>query len=98
MEGISKERLTELLSKLERKISDQSQIEYKLLDSLIEYECKELDLWLLIDENTPNDRPILLFYPESNNQNEFKRVDFYNGKSELCVNPTHYKELPKDPI
>jgi hypothetical protein len=42
MEGISKDRLADLLSKLERKISDQSQIEYRLLENLIEYECTEL--------------------------------------------------------
>ena len=93
MRGITEGRLKEVFSKLYWSTNDDKELFTALLS-----ECTELNAWQPIDENTPNDRPILLFYPESNNQNEFKRVDFYNGKSELCVNPTHYKELPKVPI
>lgn len=43
MKVITEERLRELMKILERKTSDESQIEYRLLENLLDYECQEID-------------------------------------------------------
>lgn len=62
-------------------------------------ECKELNPWLPIDENTPKNRKILLYFPQvygwdiaewDHKLNCWKGYGFYK--------PTHYQELPDDPV
>ena len=55
-EGISKERLIEIKQSLPY---GQARLN---LDRLIKAECKELDPWLPIDENTPKDRKLLFLF------------------------------------
>lgn len=95
-EGISKEKLIKLyIEKYSEEVTEE----------LLLSECTELDPWLPIDENTPKDRPILVF----NGVKYLAQWDycldswstlpvFWAGatldKSKL---PTHYKLLPEDP-
>ena len=63
-------------------------------------ECKELDPWLLIDENTPTD--IELLFTGNNVTRRFIGYrNSYNGtyynQEGLCIQrPTHYKLLHED--
>ena len=99
--GISKERLEELF--------DDFIVNDMLLDdfrSLVTSECKELNPWLPIDENTPKDRRLNLHWPgtgwitgrwiQLNNTVGYFTHDLsrYDPPS---VKPTHYQELPDDP-
>lgn len=67
MEGISKETLEDYHN-IARSIGDliRSQVIRDLLS-----ECKELDPWLPIDENTPKDKELLLYYPARENDDDF---------------------------
>ena len=87
MRGITEERLRELLR--------NEPIPNSWSEVLSQ--CTELNPWQPIDENTPRDRPLQLFYSETKNQPKFQRIDSYYGKSEMCVTPTHWQELPEDP-
>lgn len=66
--------------------------------------CHELNPWLLIDENTPKDREILLFYPADDTYTQRKALGYWDGDYfETSIDslygemPTHYQELPDDP-
>lgn len=91
-EGISKERLIELY------VENYSE---EVTEELLLSECKELDPWLPIDENTPKDRPILLFYPKhktpSGELKPYQVIMKYNALARIMYEPTHYQELPGDP-
>lgn len=84
--GISKERLEELSSKASR-LEDKD-----FLETLI-FQCTELNHWLPIDENTPKDRPILLYSPGMENGCK----QFVGNIESAWWKPTHYQELPGDP-
>jgi hypothetical protein len=58
---------------------------------LLENECEELNQWKPIDENTPKDRPLLLFYP-----GYMQIVDFFDDTNKNIM-PSHWQELPEDP-
>ena len=67
MRGITEERLRELQEKTSNK-------EYKFLYNwLLITECKELNQWQQIDENTPRDRRILLLYEDGD-----VRIDWWH--------------------
>lgn len=98
--GISKKRLREW-----KRIAVQKGLDglksMEMLDLLIT-ECTDLDHWLPIDENTPKDIEVLLYYENYNPVIGFWR----NSKKHFLPKvdpedydelPTHYKLLPKDP-
>ena len=84
--GISEERLIE--------ISVDPEYEYVGIFKAIK-ECEELNQWKPIDENTPKDRALLLFYPENVNNYEMITNGNYNPHS--FRQPTHWAELPINP-
>lgn len=72
-----------------------------LLNAILE-KCKELNQWLPIDENTPKDKRIFLWFPEANPINKIiGKWDCVNKKfiteHSAFGNPTYYQELPDDP-
>lgn len=97
MKGISKARLIEIYNNYGRQNKD-----YACVVNSIISECKELDPWLPIDENTPKDRNILLLV---DNQCVQGYWSVYHWCSEFPsqfdgmygLNPTHWQELPPDP-
>ena len=98
MEGISKDKLLKLRNK-----PHQDKETVGTLDWLINVHCQELnEPWIPMDENVPNDRPILLFFRGNVN---FQAISEYNHQTEQFAyqaftesTPTHYKELPDDPV
>jgi len=66
------------------------------INNLIE-QCKELNPWLPIDENTPKDRKILLYagVPVIGWFDNIKNVWRCTDSKKLYA--THYQELPSDP-
>lgn len=94
-EGISKEDLKDKLSTLYWSTDDCNQLITAMM-----CECKELDPWLPIDENTPKDRHIQLFYPSVDRQliHKYCNRNAWGLYVEFnYVHPTHYKLLPEDP-
>ncbi len=94
-EGISKEDLKDKLSTLYWSTDDCNQLITAMM-----CECKELDPWLPIDENTPKDKPIHLFYPYNKRQliYQYKEATGWGLYVEFDYqHPTHYKLLSEDP-
>lgn len=94
MRGISEERLRELF----RGQYNPPRNEYErgfnnCLATLLAFECKELSSWLPIDADTPKDRDLLMFIP--GHGKEVMRVSHIRMWS---PKPTHYQELPEDPV
>lgn len=103
MRGISEESLKDKLD-IARRFNDhiRSQLLYELIS-----ECKELNPWLPIDENTPKNRRLSLYWPgtgwitgrwvQLNNTVGYFTHDLsrYDPPS---VKPTHYQELPETPL
>ena len=95
MRGISEENLKQ---KLESLMSYQE--DYELLEELIA-ECKEINPWLPIDENTPMNRYLLCV--NSVGRKDVLRLDGHSNtwrtQDGLAARylPTHYQELPGDP-
>lgn len=93
MRGISKERLKAILRNQILTPKTQSFVQYLIA------ECQELqEPWLPIDENTPKDRELLLYYPNMFRSN--KKIigyAFERNVSPMHGSPTHYQELPDDP-
>ena len=100
MRGISEERLKE--------ISANSNSDVRLVvNVLLQRECKELNPRLPIDENTPKNRRLSLYWPDTgwitgrwvqlNNTVGYFTHDLsrYDPPS---VKPTHYQELPETPL
>lgn len=90
--GISKKRLSEW-----KRISVQKGLDgiksMELLNLIIK-ECKELDPWLPIDENTPLDGRDLLLHDGIDTVIGFWEIDSWYTESGH-VHPTHYKLLSK---
>ena len=94
IEGVSKERLIEIKQSLPY---GQARLN---LDRLIKAECKELDPWLLVDENMPKDKHILIFDSFAKSQVVAKfddKIGMYLDRNRVAVYATHYKLLPEDP-
>jgi len=99
-EGISKEELKDKLSTLYWSTDDCDQ----LITAMMR-ECKELDQWIPIDENTPKDRSLLLLWPQEIGGAmqgywlcDAWYCDMWELTGSLMSNqPTHYKLLPEDP-
>ncbi len=66
-----------------------------IFEWLIKKECKELNPWMPIDENTPKDKQFLLYVDKG-------PVIGRQFVGEIRFNwiyaPTHYRELPEDPV
>jgi len=92
-EGISKNSLEEKLLQA-KKYNDVHLID--LLKYLIS-QCTELDPWIPIDENTPKDREILLYWPMFINLEKTVLWKIYNPADWGMYKPTHYKLLQEDP-
>ena len=98
MRGIPEDKAIEIGERIDACKYLECSIEEWLRD-----ECRELqEPWIPIDENVPNDRPILLFFRGNVN---FQAISEYNHQTEQFAyqaftesTPTHYKELPDDPV
>ena len=84
MRGISEERLKEVFSKLYWSTNDDKELFTALLS-----ECTELNAWQPIDENTPKDRDLVLYFSPN------KKWVGSLGR-DWPFAPTHWQELPKD--
>lgn len=58
MKVITEERLRELIKNHERMISDVAQIKYRLLEDLLDYECKEIDTLTVSKLRPMSDAPV----------------------------------------
>lgn len=94
--GLSKETLEDYRN-IARSLGDV--IRAQVISDLLR-DCKELDPWLPIDENTPRGKSVL--FKRNHTQTvgtiipdgqEFACFDGYHQR----IYPTHYKELPEDP-
>lgn len=64
-------------------------------------QCKEINNWIPINENTPNDRPILIFFDGTV---KFQAISQFNEETNQFAyqaftecKPTHWQELPEAP-
>jgi len=98
MRGISKATLEKLRDSFMYKYGLGS---VPILDDLIYDQCKELNPWLPIDENTPKDRELLLLYSDKTKVvgvwHKDKGFDMYDDWLCKTITATHYQELPDDP-
>lgn len=85
--GLTAEQLVEILK-------THSQYRNTPLAHDLEYCCKELNPWLLIDENTPKDRELWLYWKSTGHMERA----FYNHMCGQDAYPTHYQGLPKAPL
>lgn len=85
MRGITEERLKKVFIKLYWSTSDDKELFTALLS-----ECTELNAWQPIDENTPKDRDLVLYFSPN------KKWVGSLGR-DWPFAPTHWQELPKDP-
>lgn len=92
MEGMTKKRLLEIANQTHDS-DDTNHVVLSLLDYLLS-ECKELNPWLPIDENTPRDRELWLYWKSTGNM----ECGFYNHMCGQGSYPTHYQELPETPL
>ena len=96
MEGIREETLSELF----KKFYDDEAMRVDELETLLMSACKELDPWLPIDENTPKDRPIVVYCPPYQDLESLVSKCKWHESAGFCVDelrtPTLWKELPKD--
>lgn len=102
MRGISEKDLKDRQD-VARRIKDY--VRSTLIDELIS-ECKELNPWLPIDENTPKDKRLNLYWPgngwitgswvQLNNNVGYFIHDLLKYQPPP-IKPTHYQELPGDP-
>lgn len=81
--GISKERLEDIVNKTNCDLDTKFSIRY-----LLDYECTELNQWKRIDEDTPKDRPLLMWHEPSG-----QPIIAYRN----YPNCTKWQELPADP-
>ena len=101
MIGISKEKALEIGEQIDSCKYLECSVKEWLLD-----ECVELDPWLPIDENTPEDTRFLVLFEDGNM--EVARL-IGDGENACWISndgldydygldkPTHYKELPIKP-
>lgn len=96
MRGISEKDLREKFRNLYWSTDDDRQLLTALLT-----ECKELNPWLPIDENTPKDKNILVYAPPYQGLQSLQQVCKWHESAGFCIDelrtPTHYQELPDDP-
>lgn len=97
MRGISEERLREVRDYY-HSLGFNPQID---INELIA-ECKELNPWLPIDENTPKEGTFLVYMPEEKRKFQIayfhKNVDIIGNSFAFdLTKPTHYQELPAEP-
>ena len=63
--------------------------------------CKELNPWQQIDENTPKDRPIIVFWEDGVKGIHYwtseHGFDYFDKRNVFKVKATHWQELPDDP-
>ena len=96
MKGITEERLKEVFSWFYWPTDSEK----KFFEALLS-ECAELNAWQPIDEKTPKDKNILVYYP-GYGQLVVIWSKFYSrwitvfGRK-LTHPPTHWQELPEDP-
>lgn len=94
--GVSKEHLLVLQASIFARDKGRED-ELRLLTILTE-QCKELNQWLPIDENTPKDIPLLL---KANCgvavEGSFNGCYWEEHFLHTEIRPTHYQELPDDP-
>ncbi len=66
------------------------------VDNVLDPYLRELDPWLPINEDTPKGRPLLLYIPAG----PLMRRQWIGDIDSNCwlVQPTHWKELPADPV
>ena len=88
MRGITEERLKEVFSKLYWSTNDDKELFTALLS-----ECTELNAWQPIDENTPNDRHVLLY----GGHVPCCQMFVGHANANWSWEPTHWQELPEDP-
>ena len=92
MRGISEERLIDIFACYPLEAAEK----------IILQECQELqEPWIPVDENTPRDRQIKI-YDDGYGQvvvqwNAYFRC-FTDPHGHKYLNPTHYQELPADPV
>lgn len=100
MRGIKEERLRELFRVQYNPPRDEYERGFNnCLAMLLTFECKELNPWLPIDNNTPPNRRLLLFYPGLGIHVGERLSDgnFCIEAYDMDTTPTHYQELPDDP-
>lgn len=97
MRGISEKDLREKFRNLYWSTDDERQLLTALLT-----ECKELNPWLPIDENTPKDKNILVYAPPYQDLQSLQQVCKWHESAGFCIDelrtPTHYQELPEAPL
>ena len=103
MKGISEERLTQLLGEA------YAEYEELFIYNLLNTECVELNPWQPMTgqawnniESAPKDREILVFAPSYDGLRSLRQISKYHPDAGYCIdelrNPTHWQELPPDPI
>lgn len=99
MLGISEGRLREIANQTHES-DDTNHAVLSLLDYLLS-ECKEINPWRPIDDNTPKDRELILV------TKEYGKVigAWFSATNSgwwaancMRVTPTHYQELPETPL
>ena len=107
MRGITEERLKALFYDYQHKFL-YSQLEkmyephaiMNILHMLVD-ECKELNAWQPIDENTPKDRRLNLYWKDYGwLTGQWRLGQFFcdaNLMAPCNIAPTHWQELPEDP-
>jgi hypothetical protein len=100
MKVITEKRLREIANQTHDS-DDTNHIVLSLFDYLIA-ECKELNPWLPIDENTPKDKNILVYAPPYQDLQSLQQVCKWHESAGFCIDelrtPTHYQELPEAPL
>lgn len=86
MRGITEERLKEIKEKMPDGKS-------KLFVHALITQCTELNAWQRIDENTPNDRHVLLY----GGHVPCCQMFVGHANANWSWEPTHWQELPEDP-
>lgn len=98
MRGISEERLIELVSLIPEPAEKFH--EFLILSALLN-QCTELNTWVPIDENTPKDKQVLLFYPghkcPSGYLENHVAAMKYNELATIRYKPTHWMHIPNEP-
>ena len=101
MRGISEEFLKGILDDGNDKYKMSApyiNAQRKVIQALIN-QCKEFNPWLPIDNNTPPNRRLLLFYPGLGIHVGERLSDgnFCIEAYDMDTTPTHYQELPDAP-
>lgn len=96
MRVISEEEIKAIFLEIQKENYTESILEDKLISA-----CKELNDWKPIDENTPKDRRIMLFYEKYGMHTGEFRCGHYLADAGLCVpcniKPKYWQELPPLP-